>query len=89
MSTLRLLTPHADGVTGTAPPPLVVDAKALAAMLGLSVRTVRKMDAAGKLPRPLRFGHAVRWRLQEIQDWLGACAPDRNTWDRLRIRMEG
>lgn len=77
----------------TAPPPappaptvepLAVDAKVLATMLGLSVRTIRAMDAAGKLPRPVRLGHAVRWPLRIIEDWLDAGAPDRRTWQAMQ-----
>ncbi len=65
------------------PAPLAVDAKQLATMLGLSLRTVRAMDAAGKLPRPVRLGHAVRWPLRIIEDWLQAGAPDRKTWQAI------
>lgn len=54
---------------------LAVDAARLAELLGLCVRTVRQMDAAGKLPRPVRFGHAVRWSVREIEGWLAAGRP--------------
>lgn len=66
------------------PLPLAVDAKRLAQMLGLSVRTIRAMDCAGKLPRPLRFGHAVRWNFDDIRSWLTAGAPDRRMWEALK-----
>lgn len=67
------------------PQPLAVDAKRLGRMLGLSERTIRTMDSAGKLPRPLRLnGHSVRWRVAEIEAWLEAGAPDRNTWETIR-----
>lgn len=66
-------------------PILAVSAQQLARMLGLSLRTVRTMDAAGKLPRPVRFnGHAVRWVLdgpKGIQAWLTAGAPDRTAFE--------
>lgn len=64
--------------------PLAVDAKRLAAMLGLSVRTIRSMDSAGKLPRPVKLnGRAVRWVLDGptgIRSWLQAACPDRGAW---------
>ena len=67
--------------------PLAVDAKDLGAMLRLSVRTVRTMDAAGKLPRPLRLnGRAVRWVLDGptgIRAWLVAGAPNRQQFEAL------
>jgi predicted DNA-binding transcriptional regulator AlpA len=42
------------------------------------------MDAAGRLPAPLRIGGSVRWRAEEIRDWLDAGAPDRETWERIK-----
>lgn len=59
---------------------LAVDAAALALMLGLSERTIRKMDAAGRIPAPVRFGRACRWPVSEIKKWLKAGAPDRRRW---------
>lgn len=62
--------------------PLAVDAKQLAKQLGLSVRTIRTMDAAGKLPRPVKLnGHSVRWVVSEIESWLAAGAPNRNEFE--------
>lgn len=67
------------------PPLLAVDAKTLGAMLGLSLRTVRTLDASGKLPRPVKIGaRSIRWPVCEIEDWLAAGAPDRRVWESLR-----
>ncbi len=52
----------------------------LARRLGVSVRTVRRLDAAGKLPKPVRLGHSVRWRSDEIERWVVAGCPERATW---------
>jgi excisionase family DNA binding protein len=60
---------------------MVVDANQLADMLGLSVRTVRRLDSSGKLPKPIRIGGAVRWRVAEIEAWLAADCPDRAEWE--------
>jgi len=64
--------------------PLLLSARDLAAMLRLGLRTIRAMDAAGKLPAPVRIGSCVRWRSEEIRAWLDAGAPDRETWARIR-----
>ena len=64
--------------------PLTVDAKRLAAMLDIGLRTVRTHDAAGKLPKPVKVGGRVLWVLDEIRAWLAAGAPDRATWERIR-----
>ena len=63
---------------------LAVDAKRLAELLAVSLRTVRRLDSAGKLPRPVRIGGAVRWRLDEITAWLASDCPDRNRWEAMR-----
>ena len=64
---------------------MVVSAHELAEMLGLSVRTIRRLDCSGKLPRPVRIGGAVRWRTEEITRWLAAGCPDRKEWEALRL----
>jgi predicted DNA-binding transcriptional regulator AlpA len=61
--------------------PLVIDARQLAAVLCVSVRTVRSWDAAGKLPAPIRIGGRVLWRAGEVRDWIDAGAPDRAAWE--------
>lgn len=64
---------------------LAVNAKQLAVMLALSERTIRQLDASGKLPKPVTIGlRSVRWPIDEIRDWLAADAPDRATWNAMR-----
>lgn len=65
-------------------PRLVVDAKRLAKLLGLGVRTIRTHDAGGKIPAPIRIGGRVVWSIDEIRAWLRAGAPDRATWTAIR-----
>jgi predicted DNA-binding transcriptional regulator AlpA len=62
----------------------VVDARRLARLLTCGVRTIRTLDAGGRLPRPLRIGGRVVWRLDEVSDWLAAGAPDRDEWEARR-----
>lgn len=69
-----------DVPTAPADAPLAVDAKRLARMLGLGVKTIRSHHAAGKLPAPVRLGGRVLWRVAEIKAWLAAGCPDRATW---------
>ncbi len=63
---------------------LLVAASELATLLGMSLRTVRRLDCSGKLPRPVKIGGAVRWRVEEIAAWLAADCPDREHWEMLR-----
>jgi hypothetical protein len=64
--------------------PFVADARQLAPLLCLSIRSIRNLDAAAKLPAGLRIGGRKVWLLSEIRDWLNAGAPDRGTWAALR-----
>lgn len=83
---LRLQPTPADppgDVTGA--PPILVDARTAAALLGVGLRTLRTMDAAGKLPAPVRLSAGcVRWRLAELRDWTEADCPDRARWAAIR-----
>jgi len=64
--------------------PLMIDAKRLAQLLGVSESFVRKMDRAGKIPCPQKIGSCVRWRLDEIQAWVRADCPERQRWVEVR-----
>lgn len=64
--------------------PLAVDARRLAKLLCLGLRTIRTMDAGGKLPRPVRIGGRVLWSVTELRAWLAAGCPDRETWELMK-----
>jgi predicted DNA-binding transcriptional regulator AlpA len=65
--------------------PLLVSAKSLAKLLGVSLRTIRAMDRAGRLPAPLRLSPGcVRWRYTEILGWLNGGCPTRQAWEARR-----
>ena len=63
---------------------LAFSATELADRFSVSLRHIRRMDSAGKLPRPVRIGACVRWSLSEIEAWLAAGAPDRRAWERIK-----
>jgi predicted DNA-binding transcriptional regulator AlpA len=63
--------------------PLAYNAADVARELRVSVKTVRRWDAAGLIPRPLKIGHCVRWPRDVILAWLAAGAPNRTEWQRL------
>jgi predicted DNA-binding transcriptional regulator AlpA len=68
---------------------LLVDARQAAVLLGISVRTLRAMDSAGKLPAPIRLSPGcVRWRTAELRDWTEAGCPDRETWAAMRAAQK-
>jgi excisionase family DNA binding protein len=55
--------------------PILVRAAELARMLNISLRTLWRLNSAGRLPRPLRLGTSVRWRLDEVNQWISAGCP--------------
>jgi len=62
--------------------PLLWDAAQLAEVLGVSERTIRRMDSEGRLPRPIQLtSRAVRWRAAEIRDWVDVRCPSRDVWE--------
>jgi excisionase family DNA binding protein len=68
---------------------LALAARELAERLGVSLRKIRRMDKAGELPTPVRFGRSVRWPVAEVEHWLAAGAPDRKTWSVVKKSSQG
>ena len=66
--------------TPPAPESLLVDAAQAAALLGVSRNMVWKLNATGRLPIPVRLGRCVRWRRNELVDWINADCPARDRW---------
>ena len=63
----------------------LLSAKQLAKMLSLSKRQIFRLDSCGKLGvRKLKIGGSVRFRQDEVMNWLAAGAPDRRTWEAMR-----
>jgi predicted DNA-binding transcriptional regulator AlpA len=71
-------------VQSTVERPMAVATAGLAQMLCVSERAIRKMNNSGRLPRPIRLGRSVRWRVAEIEAWLAAGAPARDAWEAQR-----
>lgn len=63
------------------PPALLMTVDELARELRASPKTIRRMDAAGRLPRPIRVGRAKRWARDSIVRWIAAGAPRRSEWE--------
>ena len=61
--------------------PLLVTARTAAAMCGISLRTWRTWDAAGRIPQPIRIGRVTRWRVDELRAWVAGGCPRRKEWD--------
>jgi len=51
-------------------PPELLDARAVAGLMSISVRSVWRLRDAGLLPAPVRVGSMVRWRRDTLLSWL-------------------
>jgi predicted DNA-binding transcriptional regulator AlpA len=63
--------------------PLLLDSGDLCTVLRISLATLHRLKAAGKLPRARRLGSQLRWLLSEIKDWCAAGMPDCKTWEAI------
>ena len=65
---------------------IAISAKQLSQLLGVSLRQVWRLNATGKLPRPVRIGGSVRWNRAEVIRWFSeAGCPDRETWEARKV----
>ena len=64
--------------------PLLIDVKAVAAMLGRCERSIWRDDIAGRIPAPVVIGGSKRWNLKELRRWVAAGCPSRADWDARR-----
>ena len=56
------------------------------ALVQISRSTLRSMVDGGIFPSPVRVGRrAVRWRAQDIADWLDQCPDARPSPEELRV----
>ena len=76
MTTKKPRSPYSEDHTQVAE--YCVSIKSLAKMLDVSVRHVERMQAAGKLPPPIRLGRSKRWRIEDIFAWLDDGCPFRS-----------
>lgn len=58
----------------------LIDAAEVSHLLGLSARTVWRLKDAGKIPKPVAIGRMVRWRKDEIDQWITEGCPPVVRW---------
>ena len=63
-------------------------AKQLGLLLALSKRQVFRLNACGKIPKPILIGGSLRWRLSDIELWQSMDCPDRREFE-ARQKAEG
>lgn len=46
-----------------------------ARLLAVSPDTFRRLSSSGAAPKPVRLGRAVRWRLDQLEQWIADGCP--------------
>ena len=59
----------------------LLSAKQLGLLLALSKRQVFRLNACGKIPKPILIGGSLRWRQSDIELWQSMDCPDRATFE--------
>lgn len=61
---------------------LLLNAKGMAAFLGIPVSKVHQLAWSDRLPAPIRLGwaHCPRWSVFELLEWVAAGCPRRGEW---------
>jgi excisionase family DNA binding protein len=54
---------------------LLIPADQLAALIQVSTRTLWRLLSAGRLPKPVRIGGSVRWRMDQVKQWIESGCP--------------
>ncbi|HWE37245.1 MAG TPA: AlpA family phage regulatory protein [Isosphaeraceae bacterium] len=66
------------------PGAILIDVKEGAHRLGLSERTVWRLNSTGRMPMPLTIGgKSKRWMAEEIGAWVAAGCPARKGWEAM------
>jgi excisionase family DNA binding protein len=65
---------------------LLIDAKTMGKMLGVSRKTIYNMLADGRLgPQPVRkFGRRTLWSRVEVEEWVQSDCPSKEEWAQRR-----
>ena len=62
----------------------LLTAKQLADLLQLSTRSIWRLKNAAKLPAPIEIGGSVRWKREEVRQWIAEGCPDRQARQNTR-----
>jgi len=63
---------------------LLLTAEQCAELLNIGKSTFWRYHTSGKVPMPVKIGRSIRWRTEEIHDWVEAGCPSREQWNVIR-----
>jgi len=53
----------------------LIDVREVARLLGVSAKHARRLADRGAMPAPLRLSRLVRWRRDQVLDWIRSGCP--------------
>ena len=62
----------------------LLSSRAVAKILGLSPRTVHRLNSSALIIKPLKISGSVRYVQSELMAWIKAGMPDRKTWEAMK-----
>lgn len=62
----------------------LLTAKTLAKTLSTSIRSIWRYRSSGRLPEIVKIAGAIRWRKQDIDQWISMGCPNRKTFEAKR-----
>jgi len=75
--TERVSTTGADSRGGGSPLSALLNTEDVSQLLSCSKRHIFRLADSGRMPQPIRLGTALRWRPQELSEWIADGCPPR------------
>ena len=66
---------------GDAVRPIAVDVKGITKLFPVSVRSWRRLDSSGKIPRGFMLGGHKLWRIADLEQWAALGFPSREEYE--------
>jgi predicted DNA-binding transcriptional regulator AlpA len=67
----------------------LIDNVTVARLLSISRRTLSRLVEEGAVPEPVRItGKIIRWRAEELREWIENDCPSRQRWEETRKRKQ-
>ena len=65
--------------------PVLIRAETAAKLCDVSLRTWRRLEAEGNVPKPIRVGGRIqRYSRSEVLAWAESGCPSRDEWENIR-----
>ncbi len=70
-------------------PPLLVSGATAARLCGISARTWRRLELAGRVPTAVHIGRLRRWSVHDLSEWARHGCPGRDRFQTIKGDARG